>query len=79
MTGLVSGLINATALNRLCSRHIVQPAVTNVGAAVLIRTILFVLSENNKNPFRQVLPLKSDGRARLSQLADSLQTDDQFA
>jgi hypothetical protein len=75
----IGRFINATALNRLGSWHIVQPSVPYVGAPILIRPILFILSENNQNPLWQVLPLKPDSCASLGQLAGFFETYDQFA
>ena len=77
-TKRVGGFAHAAALDGFGSRHIVQPAVSKVGAPVVERPVLFVLPENNQNPYWQALSFEPDGRARPGQLGNSVQADGQL-
>jgi hypothetical protein len=67
------GFVHAAALDGFGSRHIVQPAVSQVGAPVVERLVLPIFPENNQNPYRQALPFEPDGRSRSGQLGNSVQ------
>jgi len=75
----VGGFVHAAALDGFGSRNIVQPAVSQVGAPVVERLVLFVLPENNQYPYWQALPFEPDGRARSGQFRNSVKADGQLA
>jgi hypothetical protein len=75
----VGGFAHAAALDGFGSRHVVQPAVSQVGAPVVKRLVLLIFPENNQNPYRQALPLEPDGRARSGQLRNPVQADGQLS
>jgi hypothetical protein len=74
----VGGFVHAAALDGFGSRHIVQPAVSQVGTPVVERLVLPIFPENNQNPCRQALPLEPNGRSRSGQLGNFVQADCQF-
>lgn len=74
----VGGFVHTAALDSLGSRHIVQPAVSQVGALVVEGPVLFVLPKNHQNPCRQVPAFESDCRARSRQLGNPVEADGQL-
>jgi len=74
----VCGFVHAAALDGSGARHIVQSAMSQVGAPVVERLVLPVFPENNQNPCRQALPFESDGRSRSGHLGNSVQADCQL-
>ena len=59
----VGGFAHAATLDGFGSRHVVQPAVSQVGAPVVKRLVLLIFPENNQNPYGQAFPFEPDGRA----------------